>query len=182
MNPTKKKHEKVRKEKQKAIEKTGGKYIERSSEALVETLYKQKRWGQKTGAGWCVLPPPLLSSAGINMMKSDVPVQTLLSMSCSSNTHKSLESRIFHEMEFQNGEKSKDLTVTGTCGQRNTGTTLRFWPDSQYFDSVKFSLPRLKHLLQLVLPAAAAGVRPCKRKNGKKRCLHVTVPASTAPL
>lgn len=53
-----------------------------------------------------------------------------------------------HEMSFSGGEKSSDLKVTGSCGQRNTGTTLRFLPDAQYFDSVKFSVPRLKHLLR----------------------------------
>ncbi len=53
-----------------------------------------------------------------------------------------------HEMAFANGEKTSDLTVTGSCGQRNRGTELRFWPDAQYFDSVKFSIPRLKHLLR----------------------------------
>jgi DNA topoisomerase IV subunit B (EC 5.99.1.3) len=33
-------------------------------------------------------------------------------------------------------------------GRRNTGTRLHFWPDTQYFDSVKFSLPRLRHILR----------------------------------
>lgn len=53
-----------------------------------------------------------------------------------------------HEMSFANGNKDTDLSVTGTCGQRNTGTTLRFWPDPQYFDSVKFSVSKLRHLLR----------------------------------
>ena len=30
-----------------------------------------------------------------------------------------------HSMSFANGEKASDLKVTGTCGARNTGTTLR---------------------------------------------------------
>ena len=33
-------------------------------------------------------------------------------------------------------------------GKQNTGTTLRFWPDPKYFDSAKYSLPRLKHVLR----------------------------------
>ena len=53
-----------------------------------------------------------------------------------------------YEMSFAGGEKSTDLKMMGSCGRRNTGTTLKFWPDSQYFDSVKFSIPRLKHLLR----------------------------------
>jgi topoisomerase-4 subunit B len=51
-------------------------------------------------------------------------------------------------MDFRGGEKSRDLKVVDTCGKRNTGTSVRFLPDSQYFDSIKFSIPRLKHLLR----------------------------------
>src|SRR5690554_3356059 len=52
------------------------------------------------------------------------------------------------EMAFEHGNKVSELTVTGTCGQRNTGTRVRFWPDAGYFDSPKFSATRLKHLLK----------------------------------
>ena len=51
-------------------------------------------------------------------------------------------------MSFRGGEKSADLESVGTVGRNNTGTTIRFWPDEKYFDSPKFSLPRLKHLLR----------------------------------
>ena len=53
-----------------------------------------------------------------------------------------------HHMAFTGGEKASPLTVTGEVGRRNTGTTLRFWPDAKYFDTVKFSAPRLKHVLR----------------------------------
>ncbi len=53
-----------------------------------------------------------------------------------------------HQMQFIQGEKAADLQVIDTCGQRNTGTELRFKPDPQFFDSVKFSVPRLLHLLR----------------------------------
>ena len=53
-----------------------------------------------------------------------------------------------HRMEFGDGEKRSDLEVIDTVGKRNTGTILRFWPDSQYFDSPKISVSRLKHLLR----------------------------------
>ena len=36
----------------------------------------------------------------------------------------------------------------GQVGRRNTGTTLRFWPDPKYFDTAKFAVPRLLHLLR----------------------------------
>ena len=53
-----------------------------------------------------------------------------------------------YNMAFANGKKASKLEVIGTVGQRNTGTTLRFWPDKKYFDSVKFSVSRLKHILR----------------------------------
>ena len=51
-------------------------------------------------------------------------------------------------MAFENGDKAEDLHVTGEVGRRNTGTCLHFWPDPQYFDSPRFSLPRLTHNLR----------------------------------
>lgn len=53
-----------------------------------------------------------------------------------------------YNMAFANGNKSSKLEVVGEVGKRNTGTTLRFWPDPKYFDSPKFSIPRLKHILR----------------------------------
>lgn len=53
-----------------------------------------------------------------------------------------------YQIAFASGEKSSELTVTGTCGKKNTGTRVRFWPDASYFDSDKFSVGRLKHLLR----------------------------------
>lgn len=53
-----------------------------------------------------------------------------------------------HTMAFSGGDKTADLTVTGSCGKRNTGTGIRFKPDPQYFDSANFSLPKLSHALR----------------------------------
>ena len=53
-----------------------------------------------------------------------------------------------YEMSFADGEKNSDLEMIDSCGQRNTGTSVRFWPDPKYFDSAKFSVPKLKHLLR----------------------------------
>ncbi|OCG23635.1 DNA topoisomerase IV subunit B [Gilliamella sp. wkB108] len=53
-----------------------------------------------------------------------------------------------YQIAFENGDKVEDLHVTGTCGRRNTGTKVHFWPDEKYFDSPKFSVPRLAHLLK----------------------------------
>ncbi|MFU8830834.1 MAG: DNA topoisomerase IV subunit B [Wenzhouxiangella sp.] len=53
-----------------------------------------------------------------------------------------------HEISFAHGETQSPLTVTGEVGKRNTGTTVRFWPEPSYFDSANISRPRLKHLLK----------------------------------
>lgn len=51
-------------------------------------------------------------------------------------------------MAFEHGDKVEDLNVIGTVGKRNTGTTVRFWPDASYFDSANFSITKLNHLLK----------------------------------
>ena len=53
-----------------------------------------------------------------------------------------------YAISFGDGEVTSKLTETGTVGKKNTGTKLRFWPDGSYFDSSKFSIPRLKHVLR----------------------------------
>jgi topoisomerase-4 subunit B len=53
-----------------------------------------------------------------------------------------------HYMAFKNGDRTAKLKQIGTVGQRNTGTRIRFWPDSSYFDSSGFSMKRLRHLLR----------------------------------
>ena len=53
----------------------------------------------------------------------------------------------FH-MAFAGGDKTKNLEVISEVGKRNTGTMVRFWPDKQYFDTTKFSVRRLKHVLK----------------------------------
>ncbi len=49
---------------------------------------------------------------------------------------------------FENGDKSQELEEIGKVGKKNTGSTVRFWPDIGYFDSPRFSVPRLKHVLR----------------------------------
>ena len=53
-----------------------------------------------------------------------------------------------YNMSFVGGKKRGKLEVVGTVGKANTGTTIRFWPDEQYFDSAKFSVNKLKHVLR----------------------------------
>lgn len=54
---------------------------------------------------------------------------------------------IYH-IAFADGKKIEELEVVGTCGRRTTGTAVRFWPNAKYFDSAKFSVSRLRHLLR----------------------------------
>ena len=53
-----------------------------------------------------------------------------------------------YNMSFTGGKKRGKLEKVGKVGKANTGTTIRFWPDPQYFDSSKISVSRLKHALR----------------------------------
>ncbi len=74
-----------------------------------------------------------------------------------------------HRMEFAHGDRSRELHVTGSVAKKNTGTTLRFWPDPSYFDSPKISLPRLKHVLRAkAVLCAGLTVRLLDEASGEK--------------
>ena len=53
-----------------------------------------------------------------------------------------------HQIVFANGDKISELAVIDTCGKRNTGTSVHFWPDASYFDSGNFSVRQLLHVLR----------------------------------
>jgi topoisomerase IV subunit B len=53
-----------------------------------------------------------------------------------------------YRMNFADGAKTSELRAVGSVGKRDTGTTVRFWPDPKFFDTVKIAVPRLKHLLR----------------------------------
>lgn len=53
-----------------------------------------------------------------------------------------------YTIAFANGVKVEDLKMIGSCPKRQTGTTVRFYPNPKYFDSPKFSVSRLRHLLK----------------------------------
>ena len=52
-----------------------------------------------------------------------------------------------HRIEFSNGDVSQPLTMTGSVPKKRTGTRIRFWPESKYFDSVEFDVRKLKRLM-----------------------------------
>ncbi|MCP4471395.1 MAG: DNA topoisomerase IV subunit B [Gammaproteobacteria bacterium] len=53
-----------------------------------------------------------------------------------------------YTISFNNGDKTTELKQTGSVGKKNSGTSLRFWPNPMYFDSATFSVSRLKHVLR----------------------------------
>ena len=53
-----------------------------------------------------------------------------------------------YNMSFSGGRRKSALEVVGEVGKRNTGTTIRFWPDARYFDSANYSIPKLVHILR----------------------------------
>ncbi|WP_166423476.1 DNA topoisomerase IV subunit B [Paraglaciecola sp. 20A4] len=53
-----------------------------------------------------------------------------------------------YQIAFENGDKVEELKIIDTCGKRNTGTRVHFWPNAQYFDSAKFSVTKLLHVLR----------------------------------
>ena len=53
-----------------------------------------------------------------------------------------------YNMAFKGGKKSSKLEIVGSVGQRNTGTTIRFWPDPKYFETDKFSVSKLLHTMR----------------------------------
>ena len=53
-----------------------------------------------------------------------------------------------YRMEFRDGDAASTLEIVGSVGKKNTGTRLRFWADPKYFDTPKYNLRALKHLLR----------------------------------
>lgn len=64
-----------------------------------------------------------------------------------------LDIRIFrdgniYEIGFENGYKTRDLSVTGTTPKKKTGTGVHFRPDPSYFDTSEFSVSAIKASLK----------------------------------
>ena len=53
-----------------------------------------------------------------------------------------------YEINFLAGEKDNDLKPVGDVGATNSGTTIRFYPDSKYFETLEINKKSLKHLLK----------------------------------
>lgn len=53
-----------------------------------------------------------------------------------------------YQMEFADGDRKTKLKTIGTVNKRETGTSIRFWPNEKYFDTAKFAVNKLKHTLR----------------------------------
>ncbi len=53
-----------------------------------------------------------------------------------------------YNIGFRSGKVYSKLEETGTVGQKNTGTTVRFWPESAFFDNDRFAPADLRHTLK----------------------------------
>lgn len=51
-----------------------------------------------------------------------------------------------HQIIFENGVVTQDVTVIGKCPKSETGTKVRFWPIPTYFDNPKLNKEKVKHL------------------------------------
>ncbi len=55
---------------------------------------------------------------------------------------------LVYRMAFKGGKPSSELKTVGKAPRNGTGTTVRFWPDERYFETMKFSATRLRHTLR----------------------------------
>ncbi|WMY94803.1 MAG: DNA topoisomerase IV subunit B [Arsenophonus sp.] len=53
-----------------------------------------------------------------------------------------------YQIVFAYGKKIKELAIIGNCAKKNSGTSIHFWPDSNFFDNNSFSIPHLLHILK----------------------------------
>ena len=78
-----------------------------------------------------------------------------------------------YNMSFAGGKKRGKLEEVGKVGKANTGATIRFWADPQYFDSVNFSIPKLKHALRakaVLCPGLTVRLKVEKTKEREEWC------------
>lgn len=60
-----------------------------------------------------------------------------------------LRNKMTHFVAFENGDVVAPLTsIKNNLPARSTGTTVKFWVDEKYFDTPKYSVRSLKHLLK----------------------------------
>ncbi|MDJ0805913.1 MAG: DNA topoisomerase IV subunit B [Gammaproteobacteria bacterium] len=74
---------------------------------------------------------------------------------------------------FAGGHKVSELEAVGKVGRNNTGTRVRFWPDEKYFDTSRFSVRQLRHVLRakaVLCPGLEVGFRDEKSGDQETWC------------
>ena len=77
-----------------------------------------------------------------------------------------------HEIAFADGKVVKKLKKTGTVGEKNSGTSLRIWPNKKYFDSPKVNLDDLERIVRskaVLLPGVKVTLNVETAKEMKKQ-------------
>ncbi len=77
-----------------------------------------------------------------------------------------------HAITFEDGKVTKKLKKTGSVGEKNTGTSLRIWPNKKYFDSPKVNLGDLERIVRskaVLLPGVKVTLNIETAKETKKQ-------------
>ena len=72
-----------------------------------------------------------------------------------------------YRIAFAGGDVVEPLTETGKCPAKDSGTTLRIWPDARYFESPNYDIAEIERLLRakaVLLPGVT--VTLTRRRNG----------------
>lgn len=76
-----------------------------------------------------------------------VGISVVNALSTSLEVKVKRQGKIYY-LRFVNGESEEELKIIGKTNINDVGTSIRFWPDSKYFDSNKFAISQLQHVLR----------------------------------
>ncbi|MDA9867340.1 DNA topoisomerase IV subunit B [Gammaproteobacteria bacterium] len=77
-----------------------------------------------------------------------------------------------HQIIFSNGNKVSELKEIGEVGLRNTGTSITFKPNPDYFENIEIQVKALKHLLKakaVLCPGLTIEYSNEKKSNDKEK-------------
>ena len=77
-----------------------------------------------------------------------------------------------HQIIFSNGDKVSELKEIGEVGIRNTGTSITFKPNPDYFENIEIQVKALKHLLKakaVLCPGLTIEFNNEKKSNDKEK-------------
>ena len=77
-----------------------------------------------------------------------------------------------HQIIFSNGDKVSELKEIGEVGLRNTGTSITFKPNPDYFENIEIQVKALKHLLKakaVLCPGLTIEFNNEKKSNNKEK-------------